>query len=180
MGDLPDGPVCEALTIDFDCAPTLGNGIGGDLTIDANLILGNSAESGSGGGLRMSNINGTDAVNNPNSPSHWWHVTVTNNIIANNVAGWDGGGVSIQDALRTTSSTTRWSRTTPPLPRACCSTPWAPRTPTIHRRAALRIRSERSAERQLFLPAGADHPQPAGLSVQATVRTSHRAWRPCP
>jgi len=45
MGDLPDGVVCEALTIDTDCAPTLGNGIGGNLTIDANLILGNTAES---------------------------------------------------------------------------------------------------------------------------------------
>ncbi len=27
-------------------------------------------------------------------------MTVTNNIIANNVAGWDGGGVSLQDALK--------------------------------------------------------------------------------
>ena len=26
-------------------------------------------------------------------------MTVTNNIIANNVAGWDGGGISLQDAL---------------------------------------------------------------------------------
>ena len=29
-------------------------------------------------------------------------MTVTNNIIANNVAGWDGGGVSMQDALKVT------------------------------------------------------------------------------
>ena len=29
----------------------------------------------------------------------WYSISVTNNIIANNVAGWDGGGVSLQDAL---------------------------------------------------------------------------------
>ena len=29
----------------------------------------------------------------------WYSINVTNNIIANNVAGWDGGGVSLQDAL---------------------------------------------------------------------------------
>ena len=29
----------------------------------------------------------------------WNHVTVTNNIIANNVAGWDGAGISLLDAL---------------------------------------------------------------------------------
>jgi hypothetical protein len=31
----------------------------------------------------------------------WNDVTVTNNIIANNVAGWDGAGISLLDALRT-------------------------------------------------------------------------------
>ncbi len=39
----------------------------------------------------------------PRSPrirTRWNEVTVTNNIIANNVAGWDGGGVSMQDALK--------------------------------------------------------------------------------
>jgi hypothetical protein len=29
----------------------------------------------------------------------WNSVTVTNNIITNNVAGWDGAGISLQDAL---------------------------------------------------------------------------------
>ena len=32
-------------------------------------------------------------------PWLWNSVSVTNNIIANNVAGWDGGGISLQDAL---------------------------------------------------------------------------------
>jgi Bacterial Ig domain len=114
LGQPPDGTVCENQTVDTDCAPTLGDGIGGrptgrsgsgavpDLVIDANLILGNTAESGSGGGIRLQNINGNDAaVNNPGTPNNWWWVSITNNIIVNNVAGWDGAGVSMQDALRT-------------------------------------------------------------------------------
>jgi len=32
----------------------------------------------------------------------WYGVTVQNNIIANNVAGWDGAGVSMEDALKVT------------------------------------------------------------------------------
>ena len=35
----------------------------------------------------------------PLLPGQWNSVTVTNNIISNNVAGWDGGGISLQDAL---------------------------------------------------------------------------------
>ena len=35
----------------------------------------------------------------PTTPANWYSVNVTNNIIANNVAGWDGAGVSLQDAL---------------------------------------------------------------------------------
>ena len=67
--------------------------------IDSNLILGNSAESGSGGGLRLQSVNGTDVQRNPNNPGFWHQITVTNNIIVNNVAGWDGGGVGSLDAL---------------------------------------------------------------------------------
>jgi hypothetical protein len=100
MGATPDGPVCENNVIDVDCPPTLSDGIGQGLLIDGNLIMGNTAESGTGGGLRLQNINGTEVGLNPGNPSNWYQVTVTNNIIANNVAGWDGGGVSMQDALR--------------------------------------------------------------------------------
>jgi len=32
----------------------------------------------------------------PSTPDQWYGVTVTNNIIVNNVAGWDGGGVALQ------------------------------------------------------------------------------------
>ena len=67
--------------------------------INANLIMGNAAESGSGGGIRFQGVNGTDVVNFPMTRDAWNNVTVTNNIINNNVAGWDGAGVSLQDAL---------------------------------------------------------------------------------
>jgi hypothetical protein len=87
-------------TNDQDCPPGLGEGTGPGIVIDSNLILGNSAESGSGGGLRIQQINGSEFVAFPHTPNEWYDVTATNNIIVNNVAGWDGGGVSMQDALK--------------------------------------------------------------------------------
>jgi hypothetical protein len=98
QGASPDGTASENSLIDIDVAPSLSDGTG-PVTIDANLIMGNTAESGSGGGLRIELANGNDIFNNPSAPSHWYGISVTNNIIANNVAGWAGGGVSIQDAV---------------------------------------------------------------------------------
>ncbi|WP_233805051.1 choice-of-anchor Q domain-containing protein [Paraburkholderia sp. HP33-1] len=100
QGVPPDGTFCENAAIDTDCAPELPDGVGPGLVIDGNLILGNTAESGKGGGLRLQNINGTDVQRSPSNPNHWYAVSVINNIIANNVAGWSGGGVSVQDAVR--------------------------------------------------------------------------------
>jgi Bacterial Ig domain len=99
QGGPPDGAFCENLAIDFDCPPGLTDGAGYGIVVNANLMQGNTAESGSGGGLRLQNINGNDVPPNTNRPSNWGDVTVTNNIIANNVAGWVGGGVSIWDAI---------------------------------------------------------------------------------
>lgn len=59
----------------------------------------NAAESGSGGGIRFQGVNGTEISRFPLISAQWYGVTVTNNIIANNVAGWDGAGISLQDAL---------------------------------------------------------------------------------
>jgi len=93
------GPECGSVT-DVDCAPGLGDGTGPGLVINANLIMGNAAEAGSGGGIRLQGVNGTDVPRFPNTPVEWYGVSVTNNIITNNVAGWDGGGISLQDSLK--------------------------------------------------------------------------------
>jgi hypothetical protein len=106
MGAPPDGnqivngvaTECGSVT-DNDCVPGLGDGTGPNLVINANLINGNAAESGSGGGIRFQSVNGTDVPRFPSNPNRWHSVTVTNNIITNNVAGWDGAGVSLEDAL---------------------------------------------------------------------------------
>jgi hypothetical protein len=102
IGAPPDGPVCENAQQDQDCPPQLSDGIGPGLVIDSNFIVGNNAESGSGGGIRLQQVNGTEIARNLRNPGNWYDVTLTNNIIANNVAGWDGGGVSMQDSLRVT------------------------------------------------------------------------------
>jgi Bacterial Ig domain len=116
MGAAPDGTPpgaaagteCGSVT-DVDCPPGLPDGTGPNMVINANLIMGNAADSGSGGGLRLQSVNGTEVSFFPRTPTAtrgspalfygWNHVLVTNNIIANNVAGWDGAGVSLQDAL---------------------------------------------------------------------------------
>ena len=95
---LPNGLECGAIT-DLDCPPGLSEGTGRNLVIDANLILGNSAESGSGGGIRLQMVNGQEVPAFPLLPMFWYGISLTNNVIANNVAGWDGGGISMQDVL---------------------------------------------------------------------------------
>lgn len=115
MGAPDADPTTCGVSTDQDCLAPPGtilpsDGTGQLLTVDANLILGNAADSGSGGGVRIQHVNGTDVLNNPNGASlcsadlatcAWNSVSLTNNIIVNNVAGWDGGGVSLLDALAT-------------------------------------------------------------------------------
>jgi Bacterial Ig domain len=94
-------PVCPGEP-DADCSHaygTVGDGIGPGLVVNGNLILGNAAEAGSGGGVRFQGVNGVEVSTFPNNPERWYTVNATNNIIANNVAGWDGGGVSLQDSI---------------------------------------------------------------------------------
>ena len=75
----------------------------GNLTIDANIIRGNFAESGQGGGIRLQQVNGADTQAFPGNFAPWNKVTVTNNIIDNNVAAWVGGGISLSDVLNTSA-----------------------------------------------------------------------------
>jgi hypothetical protein len=87
-------------TNDADCPPGLSDGTGPGLVINANLFQGNTAEEGSGGGLELQHVNGSDVARNPSTPSKWYGIEITNNIFANNVAGWNGGGVSLHDAVK--------------------------------------------------------------------------------
>jgi len=87
----------------------LTNGAG-NVLVDSNLIQGNFAEAGHGGGIRLQGVNGVDVQNNPKNlkgtvdasgvplPT-WYTVTLTNNTIVNNVSGWSGAGISLSDAL---------------------------------------------------------------------------------
>ncbi len=61
--------------------------------------MGNAAESGTGGGVMFQRVNGTDVTSFPTTPANWNSVRFTNNIIADNVAGWDGAGISLLDSL---------------------------------------------------------------------------------
>ncbi len=74
-------------------ALTLGSG---DVTIDSNLIQGNFSQAGSGGGIRLQEVNGSELARGIS-----WRVDITNNMIVNNVAGWAGGGISLADAVNT-------------------------------------------------------------------------------
>lgn len=71
----------------------------GNVLIDSNYIRGNMAESGEGGGIRLQQVNGADVAANPNNSALWYRVTVSNNTIVNNVAGWAGGGISLMDTV---------------------------------------------------------------------------------
>jgi len=98
MGTPDTDPVCSGVP-DTDCPPGLSDGTGKGLVINANLIQGNSADSGSGGGIRLQQVNGTEVGTFASQPKVWNDATITNNIIVNNMAGWDGAGISLQDAL---------------------------------------------------------------------------------
>jgi hypothetical protein len=103
---LPSPGNCEGPPIDTGCPPTLTDG-SGNVTISNNIIMANTAEAGNGGGIRLQLINGTDVQRNPNNNllldliNPWWQVTITGNVIVNNVAAWAGGGISIRDAVNT-------------------------------------------------------------------------------
>jgi hypothetical protein len=75
----------------FTPAPSPGSG---SVQVLANLIQGNSAAVGDGGGIRLAMVNGEDVAALPYNT-----VDLFNNMIVNNVAGLAGGGISLQDAV---------------------------------------------------------------------------------
>ncbi|MEW8505150.1 MAG: right-handed parallel beta-helix repeat-containing protein [Candidatus Thiodiazotropha sp.] len=70
----------------------------GNVTIDSNLIRGNMAGAGDGGGISLQRINGQDAAQNQDAYGPWYRVSIFNNMVNNNVAGLAGGGIAMEDA----------------------------------------------------------------------------------
>jgi len=92
---------------------TLGTG---NVTVRNNVIHGNFAEAGHGGGIRLQQVNGAEVAAFPATGNNaaaqknrWFQVTIQGNTIENNVSGWSGAGVSLSDALvtRMTGNTIR-------------------------------------------------------------------------
>jgi hypothetical protein len=72
----------------------------GSVQILANLIQGNLAGNGKGGGIFLSFVNGLDVQASPAVPANWYGVDIFNNMIVNNVAGWVGAGIYLEDAAK--------------------------------------------------------------------------------
>ncbi len=78
-------------------APSVLSPGAGNIVIDANLIQGNNAGAGNGGGISFTNVNGRDAL--LQRESRLYKITMTNNIVVNNVAGLAGGAMSLLDTV---------------------------------------------------------------------------------
>jgi hypothetical protein len=81
-------------------APNVLSSGSGDVDVLANLIQGNQAGAGDGGGIRAQFVNGTDVAARPNNPGDWHRLNLYNNILVDNMAGLAGGGIALQDAAR--------------------------------------------------------------------------------
>jgi FtsP/CotA-like multicopper oxidase with cupredoxin domain len=70
----------------------------GLVSIVSNLIQGNLAGSGLGGGICAKVVSGADTL--LPDPNDWYSLNIFNNIIVNNVAANAAGGIYLQDAAR--------------------------------------------------------------------------------
>ena len=98
----------EAVVVEFlerDNPTALGIGTG-SVEVSGNTIQSNHAGAGHGGGIRTQFVNGQDIVNNKKD-NKWYKVLINDNTIVNNVAGWSGGGISLQDTARAEISKNR-------------------------------------------------------------------------
>jgi len=73
----------------------------GSVTIDGNLIQGNLAGAGLGGGIYAYSVNGQDVASSPSKSANWYALNIFNNMIVNNVAGF-AGAVALQDVTKAT------------------------------------------------------------------------------
>ena len=71
----------------------------GSVVIDKNLIEGNLAGSGDGGGISVAYVNGQE-VQASNNQNNWYTIGIFNNMITRNAAGMRAGGIALKDAVR--------------------------------------------------------------------------------
>jgi hypothetical protein len=79
--------------------PRLSPGAG-NVTVTNNLIQGNQAGAGDGGGIRVQFFNGLDVRRATGTPAAWYLLNMYHNKVVNNTAGAAGGGISLQDLVR--------------------------------------------------------------------------------
>ncbi len=72
----------------------------GSVTVLANLVQGNQAGAGDGGGIRAEFVNGLDVLRTRNNPNPWYQLDLVNNMVVDNMAGMAGGGISLQDVVK--------------------------------------------------------------------------------
>ncbi len=89
-----------AIEGDAPAAGALSLGVG-SVTLDSNLIQGNFAQAGHGGGVALIQVNGSDTTGCGTSGGCKYanSVSVTNNMIVDNVAGWSAGGLYLADSF---------------------------------------------------------------------------------
>jgi hypothetical protein len=71
----------------------------GSVSVTGNLVQGNQAGAGDGGGIATNAFNGLDVSGARNNPDNWYALTLQNNMVVNNMAGLAGGGISLADTI---------------------------------------------------------------------------------
>jgi hypothetical protein len=79
--------------------PRLSPGAG-NVTVTNNLVQGNQAGAGDGGGIRVAFLNGLDVRRSATTPTSWYLLNMYHNKVVNNTAGAAGGGISLQDTVK--------------------------------------------------------------------------------
>jgi hypothetical protein len=79
--------------------PRLSPGAG-NVTVTSNLVQGNQAGAGDGGGIRVQFFNGLDVRRASGTPASWYLLNMYHNKVVDNTAGAAGGGISLQDMVK--------------------------------------------------------------------------------